>query len=139
MKISNCRLCGSTFHFDETKYRYQHYCRTPAPGAELSCKQLRLRQTQGAKQTREKKLAADLNGGVSLGKHNKDLTERLKPLTLRSYAEVGKIMALSPQAVRLIELRALAKIRAALMPFKKATGGGAKITQVTVPIASLED
>lgn len=116
-----------------------HFCREVAPGNTLTCKALRLKQTQEEKKTRERKLTADLNEGVSLGKHNKDLTERLKPLTLRSYAEVGKIMALSPQAVRLIELRALAKIRAALMPFKKATSGEAKVTQVCNPIPSLAD
>lgn len=131
MKTCKCRLCG--------RVQESHFCRTVAPGNTLTCKVLRLKKTQEEKKAREQKLTADLNAGVELGKSNKSLTERLKPLTLRSYAEVGKIMALSPQAVRLIELRALAKIRAALMPFKKATSGGAKVMQMTVPIASLED
>lgn len=139
IRTSVCKSCGREFFFDTEEFRYQHFCRTPAPGNVLSCKELRLRETQGAKQTREKKLAADLNQGVALGKSNKDLAERLKPLVLRSYGEVAKEMGLTSQAVRLIELRALNKIRAALMPFKKATSGEAKVTQVTVPIASLED
>lgn len=136
---SICKLCGSTFSFDSKKYRYQHYCRTPAPGAELSCKELRLRQTQGAKQTREKKLAADLNGGAALGSGNKDLMARLAPLVVRSYSEVGKLMQLSPQAVRMIEIKALAKVRAALLPFRNAQSGADKRRQVMTPIASLED
>lgn len=131
--MKTCRLCGRVQPF--------HFCRTPAPGSKYSssCKELRLKQTQEEKKARERKLTADLNKGVELGKSNKSLTERLKPLTLRSYAEVGKIMALSPQAVRLIELRALAKIRAALLPYKGARSGDEKVRQITVPIPSLED
>lgn len=131
MKNSKCRLCG--------RVQESHFCNTVAPGNVLSCRVLRLREIQEQKKARERKLGADLNAGVALGSSNKELTNRLSKLTLRSYGEVAKIMCLSPKAVRLIELRALAKIRAALMPFKKATSGEAKVTQITIPIASLED
>lgn len=131
MKAKACRICGRVQPF--------HFCRDIAPGNTLTCKVLRLKQTQIEKKARERQLGADLNGGIPIGERNKDLTTRLRPLVLRSYAEVGAEMGLSAPAVRLIELRALSKIRAALMPFKKATSGGAKVTQVTVPIASLED
>lgn len=126
-----CRLCGRSQSF--------HFCREVAPGNALTCKALRLKQTQEEKKSRERKLTADLNEGVELGRSNKSLTERLKPLTLRSYAEVGAEMGLSAQAVRLIELRALAKIRAALLPFRNARSGAEKINQVCNPIPSLED
>lgn len=133
MKPTPCKLCGRVQSF--------HFCRTPAPGSKYSttCKELRLKQIQEEKKARERKLTADLNAGVALGSSNKELTERLKPLTLRSYAEVGKIMVLSPQAVRLIELRALAKIRKLLTPFRGATSGEAKARQVSQPIPSLSD
>lgn len=129
MKI--CRLCGKSQAF--------HFCREVAPGKVLSCKQLQLKQTQKEKQARERALAADLNGGVSVGKGNKDLLGRLKPLVLRSYAEVAAEMGLSAQAIRLIEMRALKKIKNFLMPFRNSTSGAAKVRQVTAPISSLED
>lgn len=91
------------------------------------------RQRQAVKRTQ----AAKLNGGTELGKHNKDLAARLAPLVLRSYGEVGKIMGLSAEGVRIIELRALAKIRAALLPFKNATCGEHKVRLTTQPIPSL--
>lgn len=126
-----CRLCGKSQAF--------HFCRDVAPGATLSCKALRLKETQEQKKTRERQLAANLNKGVELGSSNKELANRLSYLTLRSYSEVGKIMCLSPQAVRLIELRAINKLRKLLMPYKNSLSGTDKVRQITAPIASLED
>lgn len=99
------------------------------------------RDTNKAKQNAQRHAvkrtqAAALNSGVELGKHNKQLMARLAPLVLRSHGEVAKIMGLSAEGVRLIELRALAKIRAALLPFKNATSGADKVRVVTQPIPS---
>lgn len=118
--------------FDGAELRTKHFCDDP-------CRGLRKKQLAKEKNERARQLAADLNGGVELGKHNKELTDRLGKLTLRSYSEVGKLMQLSPQSVRLIELRALAKIRKLLTPFRGATSGEAKARQVSQPIPSLSD
>lgn len=131
MKAKACRICG--------RVQPYHFCREVAPGATLSCKELRLRQTQEEKKARERKLTATLNSGVELGRSNKELTQRLAPLVLRSYAEVGKIMALSPQSVRMTELKALDKIRKALLPFRNSRSGVDKVRQIQNPIPSLED
>lgn len=88
------------------------------------------RQRASVKRTQ----GASLNGGRELGKWNKDLASRLAPLVLRSHGEVARIMNLSAEGVRLIELRALSKIRAALLPFKNATCGEHKVRVVTQPI-----
>lgn len=125
-------MCDRTIVFDGAEFKTKHFCDDP-------CRGLRKKQLAEQKKVREKKLTADLNGGVSLGKSNKELTDRLRPLTLRSYGEVAAQMGLTPQAVRLIELRALNKIRAALLPFRNARNGAEKINQVCNPILSLED
>lgn len=116
-----------------------HFCRELAPGSDISCKTLRANQLQAERKSRERQMAAELNGGVPLGSGNKDLMARLAPLVVRSYSEVGKLMQLSPQAVRMTEIKALAKVRAALLPFRNARSGAEKITQVCNPIPSLED
>lgn len=97
------------------------------------------RSANTAKRTRERqatirKQGAALNAGVELGKHNKDLATRLAPLVIRSHADVGRILGISAEASRQIEIRALAKIRAALLPFKNATCGAHKVRLITRPL-----
>lgn len=119
----------------------KHYHDTVPAGSALSstCRELNTAREARQRQAIKRTQAAKLNGGVELGKHNKELMARLAPLVIRSYGDVAKIMNLSPEGVRLIELRALSKIRAALLPFRGALSGEAKIKQVTQPIASLSD
>lgn len=117
-------------------------CGLPVEGVRKHYHDGACRDANTAKRNRERRAVvrsqgAALNGGTSLGKWNKDLAARLAPLVLRSHGEVAKMMGLSAEGVRLIELRALAKIRAALLPFKNATCGADKVRVVTCPIPSL--
>lgn len=100
------------------------------------CRDTNIAKRAAARHATKRSQGAALNNGVELGKHNKALMARLAPLVLRSHADVGRIMGLSAEGVRLIELRALAKIRAALLPFKNATCGADKVKITTCPIPS---
>lgn len=119
-----CWGCGEPI---EGRSHYHDGACREANEAKRSCRRSAKARTQGAA----------LNGGEALGKWNKDLATRLAPLVIRSHNEVGKIMGLSAEGVRLIEIRALSKIRAALLPFKNARSGAEKIRQITQPIPSL--
>lgn len=81
-----------------------------------------------------RKQGAALNGGKEIGEHCRDVSDRFEPLTVRSRGTVAKMMGLTVSGVRVIELRAMAKIRAALLPFKNATCGEHKVRIVTQPI-----
>lgn len=124
METKKCWGCGLAIA--GRKHYHDGYCRNTNKAKQAA-------QRQAVKRTQ----AASLNSGVELGKHNKDLATRLAPLVLRSHSEVGRMMGLSAEGVRIIELRALAKIRAALLPFKNATCGADKVRLTTCPIPSL--
>lgn len=84
-----------------------------------ACKEkARTKRMQNQCKMRRERGAA-LNGGDALGKHNKDLESRLRPLVLRSHKQVGRLLGISSEAVRQIELRALEKIRVFLDPYKR--------------------
>lgn len=106
-RTSACE-CGTTFTFIGKCAKRCPKCKAEKK-LERVAQQCRMRREQGAA----------LNGGEALGKHNKDLAERLKPMVLRSYKEVGDMLGLSGEAVRQVEQRALAKLRAFLDPYKR--------------------
>lgn len=121
------KLCyGCNLPIEGRKHYHDGPCRD-ANLAKQNAQRRAVKRTQGAA----------LNGGVEIGRSNKDLATRLAPLVIRSHREVAKIMGLSTEGVRLIELRALAKIRAALLPFKNATCGADKVRLTTCPIPSI--
>lgn len=122
-------LCwGCNLPIDGSKHYHDGACRTAN----------KLKQDRQRKAVVRSQGAA-LNGGDELGKWNKDLASRLAPLVIRSHGEVAKIMGLSSEGVRIIELRALSRIKKLLMPFRGARSGSAKITQTCTPIPSLSD
>lgn len=117
----------------------KHYHRELAPDGSGSCYTRNRKRLNKDSLRLVRKQGAALNGGKEIGAHCRDVSDRFEPLTIRSRKTVANMMGLTVSGVRVIELRAMAKIRAALMPFKNAYSGRAKINQVTQPIPSLAD
>lgn len=102
-----------------------------------ACRDANTAKRNRERQATKRKQGAALNEGVELGRGNKDLATRLAPLVIMSHADVGRILGISAEASRLIEIRALAKIRRLLLPFRNATCGAHKVKITTCPIPSL--
>lgn len=99
-----------------------------------SCYKINRAQIFRASNALVRKQGAALNGGKQIGAHNRDVADRFEPLTIRSRQTVAKMMGLTVSGIRVIELRAMAKIRRLLMPYKNALSGADKVTQITKPI-----
>lgn len=112
----------------------KHYHRELAPDGSGSCYTRNRKRLNKDSLRLVRKQGAALNGGKEIGEHCRDVSDRFEPLTVRSRGTVAKMMGLTVSGVRVIELRAMAKIRAALLPFKNATCGEHKVRIVTQPI-----
>lgn len=112
-----------------------HYHREITVPGQPSCYKLRRAQVFREHGARVRKQGAALNGGKEIGEHCRDVADRFEPLTIRSRATVAKMMGLTVSGIRVIELRAMAKVRRLLMPFRNARSGAEKVTQITKPIS----
>lgn len=127
-KTKTCWGCGESISGG------LHYHReVTVPGKPSCYKQNRTRIFR-ASAALVRKQGAALNGGKEIGVHCRDVASRFEPLTIRSRSDVAKMMGLTVSGIRAIELRAMAKIRKALLPFRNATCGADKVRIVTQPI-----
>jgi hypothetical protein len=92
MKTAICKRCSQEFSFEG---KWKRYC----PG----CAPIVISERDIAARERRKSEKRELLGGIDL-----------EPIAVRTHKEVGEILGISGEAVRLIEHTALIKIRRAL-------------------------
>ncbi len=95
MKNSICLRCHSSFSFDGETFKWKRYC--PA------CEPLVLHDREVAKRARMRSEKQVLFSDILL-----------EHIAVRTHREVGELLGISTQAVRLIEHKALVKVRRAL-------------------------
>lgn len=92
---TKCKRCEVNFTFDNERFKWKRYC--------PECEPLVLKERDAARRARRKKEKQELLGGIDL-----------EHIAVRTHAEVGEILGITGEAVRLIEHGALVKIRKAL-------------------------
>jgi hypothetical protein len=90
-----CKRCSVNFSFDRDLFKWKRYC---AP-----CEPLVLKEREDARRARRKTEKKELLGGIDL-----------EHIAVRTHAEVGAMLGITGEAVRLIEHTALIKVRKAL-------------------------
>lgn len=97
MKITSacCKRCSVNFSFDNDVFKWKRYC--------LACEPIVLVERDTARRERRKKEKRELLGSIDL-----------EHIAIRTHAEVGAMLGISGEAVRLLEHTALVKVRKAL-------------------------
>lgn len=98
-KTTLCKRCRCQFMFDGEQFRFRKYCDSCDPIAKQE-----VRDQYAAR--RDKK-------SISVKHEHRRLSDLLQPLTVRTHAQVAKILGISYEAVRQAEISALAKCRKA--------------------------
>lgn len=95
IKTACCKRCSISFSFDGTVFKWRRYCEP--------CEPLVLKERDEARRERRKTEKRELLGGIDL-----------EHIAIRTHAEVGALLGISGEAVRIIEHTALIKVRKAL-------------------------
>ena len=95
IKTTCCQRCSINFSFDGQIFKWKRYCPT--------CEPLVLKDREDARRARRKTEKRELLGSIDL-----------EHIAVRTHKEVGELLGLTGEAVRLIEHTALIKVRKAL-------------------------
>lgn len=95
IKTACCKRCHMNFSFPADVFKWKRYCEP--------CEPLVLKERDDARRARRKTEKQELLGGIDL-----------EHIAIRTHAEVGAMLGISGEAVRLIEHTALIKVRKAL-------------------------
>lgn len=95
MTSTRCKRCGVSFPFDQEHFKWKRYC--------PPCEPLVIKERDDARRERRKTEKRELLGSIDL-----------EHIAIRTHAEVGELLGITGEAVRLIEHTALIKIRKAL-------------------------
>lgn len=90
-----CKRCSVNFSFDAERFKWKRYC--------PPCEPLVLKERDDARRARRKTEKKELLGSIDL-----------EHIAIRTHAEVGEILGITGEAVRLLEHTALVKVRKAL-------------------------
>ena len=95
MTTACCKRCSQSFSFDTATFKWKRYC--------SPCEPLVLKERDDARRERRKTEKRELLGSIDL-----------EHIAIRTHAEVGAMLGITGEAVRLIEHTALIKVRKAL-------------------------